>query len=528
MKTGTYDMTASAKDSGEKIAPFWNLCVGAGRAAEGLRADWQAQLRDLVATHGFRYIRFHGLFHEDMFVYRENAEGKVEPYFQYVDSLFDALLDMGIRPFVEFSRMPKAIAAHKKTAFWWGANGSPPTDFDKWEELVRATTAHWVDRYGIDEVRTWYFECWNEPNLKPFFTGTRSQYLELYKRTAVAVKSVDAALRVGGPATSNYVPDARFAGEVEDTSQHAEALNAQDLSDLDWQPVWLQEFFHYCRDESLPVDFVSVHPYPTDWALDEHGQGARLTRDKDATPRDLGHLKTIVENGPFPDAEMHLTEWSSSSSSRDYTHDYLQAATFVVRANLQSIGCVDSLSYWAFSDIFEEEGGGQEPFHGGFGMITQHGIPKPTYHAYRFLSALGDHLLSRTEHGVLTRHGQSARIAGLFYNYPDEVTQSVPASFETRAVAEAVLAQGSARTIAIFIKDLPADTTYQLEIVDKDHGNAMAQYQQLGCPLNLRRDHVEGLRAAAQNTRRIKFSSNADGELDLTFELPPWAIALLC
>lgn len=296
---------------------------------------------------------------------------------------------------------------------------------------------------------------------------------------------------------------------------------------MDWQPVWLQEFFCYCRDEALPVDFVSVHPYPTDWALDEHGQGARLTRDRDATPRDLAHLKNIVENSPFPDAEIHLTEWSSSSSSRDYTHDYLQAATFVVRANLQSTGCVTSMSYWAFSDIFEEEGAGQEPFHGGFGMITQHGIPKPTYHAYRFLSALGDHLLARTGHGVLTRHGQSAEITGLFYNYPDEVTQTVPASFETREVADAILATGSAKTIALFVKDLCPNTAYQLNIVDKDHGNAMAQYQQLGYPLNLGRSQVEAIKATAQNTRRIEVSSNASGELDLTFELPPWAIALL-
>lgn len=527
MNINTQDLIVSTKHQGEPIAPFWTHCVGAGRAAEGLRADWQTQLRDLVKTHGFRYIRFHGLFHDDMFVYREDENGNVAPYFQYVDALFDALLDMGIRPFVEFAFMPTAIAEHKKTVFWWGANGAPPTDYDKWQELVRATTAHWVDRYGIDEVRTWYFECWNEPNLKPFFIGTRSQYLELYKRTAIAVKAVDPSLRIGGPATSNYVPDERFAGEIEDTSKHAEVLNVEDLSTMDWEPVWLQEFFTYCRAENVPVDFISVHPYPTDWALDEHGQGARLTRDKDATPRDLAHVKSIVKNSPYPNAEIHLTEWSSSSSSRDYTHDYLQAATFVVRANLESTGCVDSMSYWAFSDIFEEEGGGQEPFHGGFGMINQHGIPKPTYHAYRFMSALGDHLLARTKNGVITRHGQTQNVTGLFYNYPDEVTQSVPASFNTRDVADAILAQGTSRTITVNITDLPANTDYQIEIVDKDHGNAMAKYQALGYPLNLSRSDVKDIKAAATNTRRENVSSNAKGELNLSIDLPAWAIALL-
>ncbi|MDJ0334059.1 beta-xylosidase [Salinibacterium sp. G-O1] len=519
-------LSAHVGGDGTPFRHHWNLVAGAGRANEGLRADWQRQLREVIEVQGFRYLRFHGLFHDDMFVYREDESGQVAPSFQYMDVLFDALLESGIRPFVEFGFMPSEIAVHTATGFWWRANGSPPTDFDKWEQLVLRTVEHWRDRYGIDEIRTWYFEVWNEPNLAPFFRGTRAEYLEMYKRAARAVKSVDTALRVGGPATSNFVPDARFDGETEDTSQHAMVLAAEDLSALEWKPVWLAEFLAFTEQESLPVDFISVHPYPTDWALDGHGQGAKLTRDVNATARDLRLLRTLVNESHYPDAEIHLTEWSSSSSSRDHTHDHLQAGTFVLKANLDTIGLVDSLAYWAFTDIFEEEGGGQEPFHGGFGLLTHHGIPKPTYHAYRFLAELGDELLATTDVGALTRRSEDGKLVGALFHYPAEVTLTVPASIDSRDIARATLATGTPRAVSVRIDGLAPDARFRLEVVDESSGNAIAAWTDRGSPANLSRADQAAIDESARALRVEEYAAS-EGALTLDITLQPWSFALL-
>ncbi|HEX7470026.1 MAG TPA: beta-xylosidase, partial [Verrucomicrobiae bacterium] len=257
------ELKASATDAGKPLKHFWSFCAGAGRANEGLRADWQEQLRLAVKECGFKYIRFHGLYHDDMFVYREE-KGRAIYNFQYLDILFDKLLEIGIKPFVEFGFCPGDLATEKGTVFWWKGNGSPPKDYAKWGELIRRTVKNWIARYGIEEVRSWYFEVWNEPNLHPFFRGTKSQYFELYKVTARVLKGIDPGLRVGGPATSNFVPDARFNGETEDISCHRVVTEAKDLDALDWQPVWVKQFLTFCRREKLPVDFVSCHPYPTD------------------------------------------------------------------------------------------------------------------------------------------------------------------------------------------------------------------------------------------------------------------------
>ncbi|MGM7422706.1 GH39 family glycosyl hydrolase [Cellulosimicrobium sp. CpK407] len=516
---------ASATEAGRPLTHFWSTVVGAGRANEGLRADWQRHLAAVRSECGFEYVRFHGLLHDDMFVYTEREDGTPVLNFQYVDALFDALLDAGVRPFVELGFSPRALARETETVFWWGAHGAPPVDLDRWSFLVRSLVEHWVARYGLAEVREWYFEVWNEANLRGFFRGTRSEYLTLYAASARAVKAVDERLRVGGPATSNFVPDARFDGETEDFQVHEATLGA-DLDSLDWKPVWLDAFLDFCEREHLPVDFVSTHPYPTDWALDEHGQGARLTREVDATPKDLALLRRLVDASAFPDAEIHLTEWNSSSSPRDFTHDTVPAAVYVVRSVLRSIGTVDSLAYWTFTDVFEEGGAGDEMFHGGFGMITLQGVPKPTFHAYRMLHALGDTLLATADDGVVTRHDATGRVTALVHHYPAEVTRSVPASFDDRTVADETEAAGPPRDVALVVEGLAPGAVVELETLDPEHANPVAAWRAMGAPSSPTREQTALLDAAARDTRRESVVVPADGVLRVERTLAPWSLLL--
>lgn len=497
---------------------YWSVCVGAGRANEGLRATWQEQLRTAADACGFRYVRFHGLFHDDMFVLSDGAYN-----FQYVDDLFDRLLDAGVRPFVELGFSPGELARSDETIFWWQGRIAPPADLGAWAALVTATLQHWVDRYGIEEVRQWYFEVWNEPNLPLFFAGTRSEYFELYRVTAGAVKQVDPQLRVGGPATSNFVPDDRFAGESEDLTAHAVVTTAADLDALDWRPVWLAEFLRFCAAEGLPVDFVSCHPYPTDWALDDAGTGSNYTRGVDSTRTDLALLRRMVDAGPFPDAEIHLTEWSSTPSSRDHSHDYPQAATFIVKAVLESAGLVDSLSYWTFTDVFEEVGAGPTSFHGGFGLLTLQGVAKPSFHAYRFLNQLGDELLLRAPGGVITR--RDGRITALAYHYPPEMPLAVPLSSPGREVADRTRALGSPRQLELEITDLPPGAELTLEILGPDSGDPIAVWRTLGSPEPLSRADARTLRAVRPAVEKVY--ADERGVCRLNRALAPWTVLLV-
>ena len=505
---------------GQRYKPYWKTCVGAGRANEGLRAAFQRQLRQVQEQIGFRYLRFHGLLHDDMFVVRENESGEKIYNFQYIDELFDSMLEMQIRPFVELSFFPSCLKGGDATQFWWKANITPPETWDGWCALIDRLIRHWLQRYGEAEVRTWYFEVWNEPNLNSFWDGTRSQYFSLYAATAQTIKSIDPHLRVGGPATSNFVPDDRFDGETEDFTHHL-THKVDDLDSLHWHGVWIEAFLDYCAKHRLPLDFVSTHPYPTDFAFDQTGQMKGRTRNVDSTRQDMMWLKQTVQRSAYPNAEIHLTEWSSSPSARDCTHDYLQEAAYLVKCNLEGIGLADSLSFWAFTDVFEETGAGDSIFHGGFGLINYQGIVKPSFHAYRMLSRLGDTLLYRDEHAFFTK--KEGKLAALLYHYPLSSTVSM-STYPDRSRAQKELETGEAVTVSCTLTGLTPGAEILIETLDREHGWALPLWLDMGAPEPPTREETARLIEHANATNRRTVTADAQGTLTLQLSVCPWNV----
>jgi xylan 1,4-beta-xylosidase len=514
--------TVNAAAAGKKYAKFWSKCMGAGRANEGLRASWLEQMALAKKHCGFEFVRFHGLFHDDMFVYSESSNGKITYNWQYIDELFDRLLEIGVKPFVEFGFMPKDLSSDDSyLQFWWKAHIGPPKDYNKWATLVAEFTKHCIQRYGLTEVRSWYFEIWNEPNLRGFWLGTKSQYFELYKVSVKAIKAIDSKLRVGGPSTSNFVPDDRFDGEVEDKSK-AKTHSVPDLNTLPWRGVWIEDFLKYCTKENLPLDFISCHPYPTDWALDPMtGKGGDGVRKVGATKDDLEWLKRVIAKSNYPNVEVHLTEWSSSPSSRDAAHDSLPVAAYIIKANIDSIGLTDSLSYWTFTDVFEEKGGGNTIWHGGFGMINFQGIVKPSFHAYRMLNALGDEILHNEDGLIVTRHSATNKIVALLYHFPVERKQ-VP-----KGGVEDLLKVGTPRTFSLELSKLKQKEAFTIETLDVNNGYAYKVWKEMGKPEPPTREQLKQLKVAAWATQKEKLKVGVNGSAKFERTLPPWTCVLI-
>ncbi|QDO94291.1 glycoside hydrolase [Formosa sediminum] len=513
----------NVNNDGEKFDHYWSKMVGAGRANEALRAGWLEQMQQVQETCGFEYVRFHGLFHDDMFPVIEER-GKLVYNWQYIDDVFDRLLDMNVKPFVELAFFPTPLAAKdSKTVFWWKANITPAEDsFEKWHDLVKAFTQHCVDRYGIDEVLTWYFEVWNEPNLYTFFwDGTKSQYFELYKQSAIAVKSVDKRLKIGGPSTSNFVPDERFAGETTNDKVSEAVFAADDINVLNWKGVWIEDFLNYCKKENLPVDFVSTHPYPTDYAFNpETGKGRGLTRFAKSLKLDLEWLNKTIKNSAYPNAEIHLTEWNTSPSSRDLMHDRLPAAAYIVKSNLDCIGLTNSLAFWTFTDVFEEKGGASSIFHGGFGMINYQGLEKPSYHAYRMLHQLGDIQLYKDDYLFISKKSTNNKIVALAYNYPKEYENAVPSGGNKRE-------DGTNKKLEFTLTGLDAETVFEIEILDKDHGNIHNYWEEMGKPNPPTREQIKVMKTYANTMKTISIKADKNGVLKVKQEITPWSLVLI-
>ena len=437
-------------------------CVGAGRANEGLRADWQKQLAYVKKECGFKYIRMHGLLTDDMGVYREDRNRNPEYNFQYIDVLYDYILSIGMKPFVELGFMPQALASGKRTIFWWKGNVTPPKDYNKWGGLIRNLAQHFTERYGPDEVKTWYFEVWNEPNLTPvFWTGTQEEYFKLYKYSVNAIKSVNKEYRVGGPATAGA--------------------------------AWEVDMINFCKKNNLPLDFISTHSYGVRQGyLDEFGNsGTVLDNNPVSVCGDVLNSRKEISGSSMPNLELHYTEWSSSYTPADPIHDSYHEASYILD-RLKKVGdAANSMSYWVVTDIFEEPGPRFTPFHGGFGLLNYQGINKPAFYSYQFLNKLGNTELINQDSSSWACKDENGNIQILFWDF----TYTLPDSTNNQQFYIRDLPAKSKGKVKINISEIPSGK-YDLKIYKIGYrvNDPYTTYYDMGRPNQLTKKQVKEIK----------------------------------
>ena len=479
-----------AADLGQVKGPLntaFKECVGAGRANEGLRADWQRQLARVHKECGFTYIRMHGLLTDDMGVYRDTSHPEYN--WQYVDQLYDFLESIGMKPFVELGFMPSDLASGTQTIFWWKGNVTPPKDYQKWGDLIHAFTEHVTERYGEDEVKTWYFEVWNEPNLGAFFSGTQQDYFHMYDVAAKAIKSVSPDYRVGGPATAGC--------------------------------GWISDFINFCATNHSPVDFVSTHTYGVDQGfLDENGRrGTVLSKNPDAIFSEMIETRKTIHDSQLPNLELHFTEWSSSYTPSDPYHDSYQSAAYILDKIRHTGAAVNSMSYWTFTDIFEEAGPRFTPFHGGFGLVNYEGINKPAFYAYRFLNALGATELQSSDPRSWVCKDKKDGVQALFWDFslPDPAPAVNNQVYYRRDLPSAPKAG-----VTLALSGIPAGQ-YALSVyrIGYRENDAYSAYRDLGSPSQITKPQVAYIRSKSDG-RPDEVSIvevGTDGQVRKTFTL---------
>jgi len=459
-------ITFDVNQQGETFKPYWKKLICAGRAAEGLREEWRCQLREIQREIGFEYIRFHGIFHDDMMIYSEKDWNPVFNW-QYLDLLLDFLLEINLRPVLELSFMPDQLKSRNKTVFWWKGNVTPPKDYSKWSKLVKELVIHCVNRYGKSEVLKWYFEVWNEPNHPSFWAGTQEEYFLLYKHTAEAIKTVDGRLRVGGPAIFQ-------GGERE--------------------AIWLREFLNFCESNKLPVDFVSCHCYPADVAVDKNNDTYIIYKDENTTYSCLQSIRDIIKQSGYKNSEIIITEWNSSFSARDFVHDTIYKAPFIIQNVIKCMGLVDALGWWAFTDIFEELPIDNRMFHGGFGIINIQGLKKPSYYGYWFLSRLGTEKITSGDYYFVTRKEDSIQV--LIWNYC-HYSESYANGNLTRLTKydQNGLFNEKKLHVGLHISGLKKEKYRVIEyIFDRNHGSVFDVWINMGAPENVTKEELDILK----------------------------------
>lgn len=450
------------------------FCIGTGRMNLALRHEYHNQLKKVQEDIGFSYIRGHGLFCDDMAIYQtyeENGVEKVEYNFTYVDMVIDDYQSMGLKPFVELGFMPEKLASGRQTVFHWKGNVTPPTDYVKWADLIKATVNHWISRYGREEVITWPFEVWNEPNLPGFWKDAdMEEYFKLYEVSSKAVKDCDPRIRVGGPAICG-VDDER----------------------------WLRCFLEYCSKNETPIDLVTRHAYATELP-EVHGHYAyQKLRPVEVFMAELKESRRIIDSfTEFVGMEMHITEFNTSYTPLNPIHDTNLNAAYVARLLSEMGDMCASYSYWTFGDVFEEAGVAFTPFSGCFGLLTNGMIPKPTYWTYSFFNNLTSNAIARNEHMVITKDEES-NIYGVTWNPVEDNKQ-----------ADITL------NLSIHLEN--GEYMLVTRLVDEDTCNPLKTWIHMGSPANLSKEQLELIKESARpliKTFRFQIDDHAK-DLEIT------------
>jgi xylan 1,4-beta-xylosidase len=453
---------------------FWEQMFGSGRAILTLRESYLEDMRAVKKVADFRYVRFHAILHDEVGVYNLDDQCKPVYNFAYVDQIYDGLLKNGVKPFVEISFMPRKLAFNPDALhpFWYKQNVSPPKSMELWDDLMKHFAQHLVERYGIDEVASWYFEVWNEPNID-FWGGIPRQrsYFELYAHTARDLKSVNSRLRVGGPSTA--------------------------------ASAWVGDFLKYTAENHVPVDFVSTHAYADDTTLDLFGKNEEMPMDKRVCAA-VAKVHNEIRQSSTPDMPLFLTEWNVQGMKE--SRDTIFVGPALANTVRQCDGTVNMMSFWTFSDVFEEGGPIPKPFVGMFGLRAKGGINKPSYYAYGLLHELGEQRMANSSKDVIATKSSNGQLAVAVWNLVDPD------------------AHGETRTVNLTFAHVPPNARVTIERVDKDHGSVLNHYAAMGSPLDPTAAQVEQLnRESALPPPEQKILH--DGKLELT--LTPNALVLV-
>ncbi|MCI2068118.1 MAG: glycosyl hydrolase [Bacilli bacterium] len=483
----------------------WQECIGDDHAKQLMRTDF---VRDLKTVHdelGIKQVRFHGIFDDDMLTIQAvsdmiptpGANNIVERSFRQCGMVYDNVLSAGMKPYVELSFMPKQLAKGKRTGLHYKNNICPPKDFAAWGEYIGQFTRFLLERYGKEEVETWYFEVWNEPDLGGFFHGSKEDYYKLYEYTVKAIKKEDEKIRVGGPSTSGC--------------------------------HWVKEFKDYCEQNNLPLDFLSTHHYPGDGfgnsinfkmirsLLKSIKQAAKegKTTDEAITavffhPETTKYLKKGIFNTLDDKAKeeagekpLFISEWANMAVFGSPTNDEKYGACFNIKSCMDLNNTLAGYSYWCCTDTFEEILQLNRPFVGSFGIINQDGINKPAFWAFKILSEVFPARLDlprRTNENVeyaAFKKGQELQVL-VYAQEPDYLKDE---KYDVELELEGTYSKAS------------------LERIDSEHCNPKAEWVKLGKPQYLTPSQVKEIKEKTCLKKEKVEVQNTDEKTSLSFSL---------
>ena len=506
-----YRATVDTTRQGLPVCRPWSRLVNIGYARDGLFGAVQEQLRRAKQELGFTDLRFHGIFDDDMHIYQENEDGSPWYNFTYADLLFDFILSVGLTPYVELGFVPSKMAKVQYRLFERCSIAETYNSVERWEALVQATVAHWIERYGLETVSKWHFTIASfNYAIIPEIPMTYAEYVEMYRTTWRILKELDPGLRLGGPGAFPSISLAKDGGRK----------LLKDLCDCGCPPDFLTAQLYPHENIEQDAEFLR-------FTANQQSAPSVLSKDEDFTAHFLQSFRRMAAEYGLSDREIVIEEWSSTLWQRDLSSDTCYKAAWLTKNVLENYENVDMLGYWLLTDFIDEwlvPGG---VFHGGYGLFTANGIPKAGYQALRLLNRVGEQKLAQGKGWYVSRTGNEIRIFLYHYCHYDALYRYRYKKLSNPYDAYKVFRSDGSLHIALTLTGLhPGGYRQERRRISRKAGSSYDKWLEIGAPAKIGPDDLRYLSETSQPSYEI-CERDTDGTLMVEAELAPHEVEMI-
>lgn len=480
----------------KKFKKHYNKFLNVGYANDILQSILQEHILMIRKELKFEYARFFGIFNEDM-----NIESRDQKYnFYKIDKVLDFFVNNKMKPFIDLSPKAKSISKSVLEIISFEINAVKYRSIEQWEALLNNFIIHCVNRYGSEEVETWYFEVSTykiiEPNIED--ENYYSKYFRIFGITYKTIKNIIPSVKVGGP------------------GDHFGRSN----------PV---EFFEEWLNLNAKPDFISMYVYPYSTIIKNGKEEIYHSNDRDFLINNLYSIKETIRNVGFPCEEIIISEWSLTVSSRNYINDSCFKAAYVIKNIIDCVDQVDSVCYLMASDISEEYLDVNLLLQGGTGLVSKNGMKKPSFYAFYFLEKLSETMVQKGKNYIMTKNSDNI-FTIICHNYK-HFNNSYLLNYQENIGLEKLMTiyeNQNELNISFLIQNVP-NGKYRLKsyAVNQSYGSVLDKWIKLNADSRLRSDEISYLKDVSIPELDIKYIDVTELKLSYSLELQPHEVRLL-
>ena len=470
-----------------------NKAISIGDGYLLLQSEAQHQVEKIQKQTGIKYARIWNILS------REYCFSEKEGYnFRRLDQVLDFLLDHHMKPYLEVGSKPSLFMYTPERSINIERTKMDVYDFKTFSDIIRELCVHLVNRYGVEELETWYFEYWNDPALN--ITQPDGEYYQRFDLLYQTMKNYSEDISVGG------------AGFI-----------------LGYETLVCKKIFPIWKAREIHPDFLSVCSYQYIALVEDGGRLGRKSIDSEYMLNQIEIMKSVMEETGFQIPELHIDEWNFTISNRNVLNDSCEQGAYILKNCIEMNGAVDMMAYWHALDLYSDYYDTDTVLNGDSGLISRDGICKPSFYAFQFMNRLLPKVLEKNDHAIVTTNGRNRYVIAC-HNYKSLSSRYVFTDEDEIQLED----------IEQYVEDIDPvklnftiqnvkDGKYLVKIyrVNRECGSVQDLWKNLDYSKGLMRDEVDYLKSSAIPGIEMRTVEVENGELSLENTLEMQEIRLI-